>query len=433
MQKLYLLLMFLSFFFVSNLLAGDLYFPPIDSDDWETLNPAELGWDTTNMGDLYNFLEEKGTKAFLILKDGKIVVEWYFDGFGKDSVWYWASAGKTLTATLVGIAQEEGLLKISDRTSKYLGDGWTSCPIEKENLITIRHQLTMTTGLDYEVDDLDCTEPQCLKCKADAGGQWYYHNAPYTLLEQVVVRATGVDYNSYFFRKIYLKTGIRGLWIKNGYNNVFFSTPRSMARFGLLILNKGDWDGNVVICDKNYLFDMLNTSQELNKSYGYLWWLNGKESFMLPGLSRVFNGKLIPNAPDDMVSALGKNGQILNIVPSKGLIVVRMGNRPDENFFVSTQFNNQIWQFLNQIIGETSNIFQLKKNLLDVYPNPARDFIELVDTDTFEISIYNSFGECVLSSKLQNNTAKLRIDIPFLPEGVYYVRRGNRVTVFVKI
>lgn len=128
--------------------TASLYFPPLSGTEWQTASPASLGWNEVLLNDLYPYLQSKNTKAFMILKDGKIVVERYFGTFSADSLWYWASAGKTLTAFLAGLAQEEGLLTINDKTSRYLGAGWTSEPLAKENLITVRHQLTMTTGLD---------------------------------------------------------------------------------------------------------------------------------------------------------------------------------------------------------------------------------------------------------------------------------------------
>lgn len=416
----------------------ELYFPPLTGSTWETINPADLGWDISKIDDLYNFLEQKNTKAFLLLIDGKIIFEKYFGSFTKDSVWYWASAGKTLTATLVGIAQEQGQLNINDKTSKYLGEGWTICPKEKEDLITIRHQLTMTTGLDYLIEDLDCTESHCLKYKADAGTQWFYHNAPYTLLEQVVVKATGQNYNTYFLQKIRNYTGISGLWAKTGYNNVFYSVPRSMARFGLLMLNNGIWNNTDIIKDKEYLKSMINTSQDLNKSYGFLWWLNGKESYMIPGLTKVFTGKLIPDAPDDMYSALGKNGQILSIVPSKGLVVVRMGDRPDDQLFISNQFSNQIWQYLNQIIKEGTSVNDAKNQSM-ITPNTTSDYIEinldnvLPNEPNKQISIYNSLGNCIMSVSANNYMHLQRVEISQLPPGVYYVLIGNKATKLVLI
>ena len=309
---------------------SEMYFPNIASDDWATVSPEELGWNTNNKQPLIDFLEEKDTKAFLILKDGKIVLEEYFGTFKKDSLWYWASAGKTLTAFTVGIAQEMQLLDLNNKTSDYLGVGWTSAPADKENLITIWNQLTMTSGLKDTA--FDCVTAACLEYEADAGTRWAYHNGPYTLLESVVSEAAATTFSSFFNTNLRDRIGMNGFWLStNGLNNVYFSTARSMARFGLLNLNNGVWIDETILGDLTFISEMKNTSQELNKSYGYLWWLNGKESFMAPSLQVVFNGSLTPNAPVDMYSGLGKNDQKLYVVPSLGLVIVRMGENAGES------------------------------------------------------------------------------------------------------
>ena len=111
--------------------AQTTYFPP-NTGTWETTSPQSLGWCDANIDSLYNYLNQKNTKAFIILKDGKIVLEKYFGNFTQDSIWYWASAGKTLTAFTVGLAQQDGLLKLSDASSKYLGTGWSSLSSARE-------------------------------------------------------------------------------------------------------------------------------------------------------------------------------------------------------------------------------------------------------------------------------------------------------------
>ncbi|MEM6298828.1 MAG: serine hydrolase, partial [Bacteroidota bacterium] len=126
----------------------EAYFPPNTGNEWETLNPEELGWCTDKLSEMQTFLEVKNTKAFLVLKNGRMVAEWYMNGHGQDSLWYWASAGKTLTTYLVGKAQEDGFLDIQQPTSDFLGEGWTSLEPNQEQQITIWHQLTMTSGLD---------------------------------------------------------------------------------------------------------------------------------------------------------------------------------------------------------------------------------------------------------------------------------------------
>src|SRR5665647_858064 len=231
-----------------------LYFPPVTGNAWQTTTPASLGWNETELNNLYTYLQSENTKAFIILKNGKIVVEKYFGTFTADSLWYWASAGKTVTALLTGIAQQEDLLNINNRTSQYLGTGWTSAPLDKENLITIKNQLTMTTGLDDGVPDNDCTLPGCLLYKADAGTRWAYHTGAYTLLDNVIAKASGVSYNTYFQQKIRDRIGMNGLWIQTpNSNNVLYSNARSMARFGLLMLNKGKWDNTLISVSYTHL------------------------------------------------------------------------------------------------------------------------------------------------------------------------------------
>lgn len=327
-----------------------LYFPDTASEDWETISPEDLDWNANAKQVLIDFLEEKDTKAFIILKDGKLAMEEYFGTFTKDSIWYWASAGKTLTAFTVGIAQEMDLLDINDQSSVYLGDGWTSAPADKENLITIWNQLTMTSGLKDTA--FDCVTADCLEYEADAGSRWAYQNGPYTLLQTVVSEASNTSFNNFFNTNLRNRIGMNGFWLStNGLNNVYFSSARSMARFGLLNLNNGSWDGESILGDSEYISKMKSTSQELNKSYGYLWWLNGKESYMAPSIQLVFNGALIPNAPSDTYSGLGKNDQKLYVVPSMGLVIVRMGEDAGESLLGPSSFDNALWEKIGELIN----------------------------------------------------------------------------------
>jgi len=331
--------------------ADTMYFPPLSGTTWQTITAASLGWDTTQLNALYPYLNSVGTKAFIILKNGRIVAEKYFGTFTADSAWYWASAGKTMTGLLVGIAQQQGILNINDLTSKYLGTGWTSETLAEENKITIKNQLTMTTGLDDGVADPDCTLPGCLIYKADAGTRWAYHDAPYTLLDEVIQNASGQSYNTYFETELGNKIGMTGQWDKTpNSNNIFYSKARSMARFGLLMLNKGKWNGTAILADTNYFNSQVNTSQSLNLSYGYLTWLNGKSSCMLPQSQVVYPEDIIPNGPNDMYAALGKNDQKIYVVPSQKLVIIRMGNSVGGVTLATSDFDNTLWGKLRAIM-----------------------------------------------------------------------------------
>ena len=113
-----------------------MYFPPIDgSTTWETKSIADLGWNQSAVQPLLDYLELKHSKSFIILVNGRIVMENYFNGHSATTLWKWNSAGKTLTSTVTGIAQEEGFININNKVSDYIGTGWTSAPLVKENLI----------------------------------------------------------------------------------------------------------------------------------------------------------------------------------------------------------------------------------------------------------------------------------------------------------
>lgn len=335
--------------------APNLYFPPNESSVWEEIPTAELGWNQTELAEMLAWLPTQDTRAFLILKDGKIVVEEYWGskltGAGEmdqNSFWYWASAGKTLTAALVGIAQQEKLLSIEDRTQKYLGEGWTSMTAKQERDIRLIHQLTMTTGIDDKVGNLDDTTSENLKYLAKPGTRWSYHNATYSLLEKVIIKASGKDFQGYFKESLGDKIGMKGFWQQTGPNNVFYSDARSFARFGLLLLANGEWNGTKVWTG-DYFKEMSQTSQKLNLSYGYLTWLNGKSSFKAPGSQAEIAGSMIPQAPADMYQAMGENGQLLMVIPSQNLVIVRMGSS-DGDAPVPVTLMRDIWERLDRVI-----------------------------------------------------------------------------------
>lgn len=398
--------------------AQTLYYPPLTGNQWDTLSLASQGWCPDKVDSLYSFLDSRNTKAFVLLVDGKIVLERYFGSHTANSLWYWASAGKTLTSFLVGLAQEDQSLNISDTTSQYLGIGWTSCTPQDEMKITIRHQLSMSSGLSDLVPDPFCTLASCLTCLANPGTRWAYHNAPYTLLDGVMESATGTTLNQYANQRLKNPTGMTGFFLQVGYNNVYWSNARSMARFGLLMLGGGRWNGQSIMADTAYFNDMVNTSQSMNESYGYLWWLNGKNSFMLPESQLVLNGWLFPDAPADMYAAMGADGQFLNVVPSKNMVWLRMGESPDSTA-VPFLLNNEIWQYIN-VLGCNSTVAETEEWEIRLFPNPATTHVE-VNSDKKEVMLVvrDVLGKEMM--KTESYAKSHSIHVEAWPKGVYTV------------
>jgi CubicO group peptidase (beta-lactamase class C family) len=407
------LVIVLSFLVMMESGNAQSYFPA-NGQPWETVSFAEAGWCSDSLSALIEYLDQEDTKAFIVLQDGRIIIEHYFDSFTSDSLWYWASAGKTLTSSLVGIAESEGYLNIDSTVSTYLTSGWSSMTIDQEDEVTVRHQLTMTTGLNENVSNDDCTLPSCLEYLAEPGTRWAYHNAPYSLLYQVLQSATGFNMNQFFSQKIGIPCGISGLYFPSGsYNQTFVSTPRNMAKFSLLLQSQGVWNGAEII-PSSYFQSMITPSQDINQAYGYLTWLNGSSSFMIPDTQIQFPGMMAPSAPEDTYAGLGKNGQVVSASPSKNVSFIRMGNGNNE--LVSVTILENIWKKMKWFFC-SNEISEFEGTSIQVLNNGQRPIFQAMEGD--EILVFSTAGQ------------QLNSDLYQLEPGLYLIhfKRGNHTQV----
>lgn len=418
MRKLFTLLLLI---IVLHGKSQSLYFPPLTGNTWDTISPASLGWCQPAIDSLYSYLEQTNTDAFIVLKNGKIVLEKYFGTFTADSIHYWASAGKSLIGMLTGIAQEKGLVNINNPVTNYLGSGWSAAPAAKESAITLRHLLTMTSGFNDKPPapcDNETATPECLQYLTDTGQRWAYHTGAYQQLHAVLSAASGTNINAFTNTNINNHIGMVGLW----FNGVYYSKPRSMARFGLLALNKGVWANDTLIHDAAYWNAMTNTSQPYNQSYGYLWWLNGKSSFMSPGAQFVFNGSLIPKAPADMFAALGKNDQKIYVVPSQQMVVIRTGESAYGVALAFSPFDDLLWGKIDSLGYKCSYTFTGNGNW-NIAANWANNSIPPTVLDKEAIITINPApgGECILNVPQTISSGTNLV----IPPGVKFSVLGN--------
>jgi CubicO group peptidase (beta-lactamase class C family) len=212
---------------------------------------------------------------------------------------------------------------------------------------------------------------------------------------------------------------MEGLFVKSGYNNVFYSNSRNMARFGLFVLAKGKWDGKAILNNESYINAMSQSSQQLNKSYGYLWWLNGKDSYMLPGLQAVIPGSLIPSAPATMFSALGKNDQKIHICPEQNIVVIRMGENPEgDDVNVPVIFDRALWEKLSDIMNittSTADNFTISRD--KVVTNAGDELLINEDIQVNKFLLSQRDGIQFNCSFVDN-----KIDISQLKRGLYFIR-----------
>ena len=336
-----LALAILSFSAPLSAVSEELYFPSTDRD-WDTVTPESLGWDVAALEHVIELVGKSNGKSFLILKDGKIVAERYWTPAGADHAQYVMSCGKSITAFLIGIAQEQGKLKIEQPVADFLGAGWSKASKVQEQSIHIEHMLKMTSGLNAG-----------RRFETSPDKKWFYNTTVYQDLHPLLEKAVGKTMQEFSNEVLFQPTGMKHSKFRF---HSFVMTARDMGRFGLLILADGEWNGQQTMKDKSYFHAMVDTSQELNPSYGYLWWLNGKASKVSVGRqSSVKNGPLIPTAPLDLICANGKGGQHIYIVPSQNLVVVRLGDAPEtakqgvqaeSAGGSSASFNTQLWEKL---------------------------------------------------------------------------------------
>ena len=330
---------------------------PVPGAEWETADPASLGFDPAKLDQLSASAESGGSNCLLVVRDGKIVEEDYYGDKTAESAQEVFSATKSYSSTLVGIAQDEGLLDIDDKASDYI-DEWKGTPSES---VTIRNLLSNDSGrfYEYETDYFkmaaaapDKTQFAIDLTQADPPGTvWEYNNSAIQTLDRVLTKATGMSPTDYANEKLLGPIGMADSTMTKdqaGNTRTFMglqSTCRDMARFGVLMLNKGNWDGEQLVSEAWVDDATGHASQDLNGAYGFLWWLNrtgpqqgSDQATAGEGGAAAKVGQMVPGAPEDVYWALGAGGQYIAVHPTSGIVAVRLApvNAPEG----STRFGN---------------------------------------------------------------------------------------------
>ena len=303
--------------------GGALYFPPSSGDDWEALNVSDNGWDDAKLAELASYCGDHNSTSLLVTEGGRIVLEQYWDPASRHTATDVFSAQKSIVSLLVGVAADEQLLALDDPVANYLGVGWTKSP-STEARITVRHLLTMSSGLTDE-----------FAFEAEPGALWRYNTNAFQMLHGVLEHAASSTLEDWTKSKLADPLGWRdAAWRARAVLKLPDGTPQSglrlsardAARFGLMVLSGGSWTGTQVV-PASYLADALRSSTTLNPAYGLLWWLNGKQSYIVPGSTTSRSGGLIPAAPSDLVAAMGAMDQRIYVVPSRRWVIVRQGRQ----------------------------------------------------------------------------------------------------------
>jgi len=293
--------------------AADRVFP---AGDWEVAKPESQAMSGETLAKIEQWHKDNGSKTGLIVRHGRIVGEWYFGDTKPDTKLLVYSTTKSFASTAAGLAIAQGKLKLDSK----LGEFFPYATPEEKREITVRQLLSMISGThsDNDVlkrDDLFTYALHDLPMDKKPGTGWVYNNSGLSLLSPIVHEATGKNIDDLLDEEIFQKIGIRRedwSWETRGDMPIPYSglhiTARSLARFGLLFLNNGNWNGQQLV-SADWVAEATGTSQDLNKAYGYLWWNNTQ------GVWR--------DVPKDAYAAMGRFDNDMLVVPGLDLIVIR--------------------------------------------------------------------------------------------------------------
>ncbi len=283
-------------------------------------------------------IESYGTAAFVIVQNGELLYERYWDGHDAKTYSASFSMAKSILSLLVGIALEEGKIRNLDQA---VADFIPEFKDKTKSEITLRHLLTMTSGLAWDEAYDSVVSPTAqlyygddlrqlvttLPSKHPPGTVWYYSSADSQILGMALEAATDKTLSEYASEKLWQHIGAEqdASWSLDHENGVtkanccFNSTPRDFVRLGQLVLQHGEWQGKQLV-PKSYLTTAsqsvlgLRDAQRNNVDYyGYQFWIGKFDNQPMP----FMNGIL---------------GQYIFVIPHLNAVVLRLGQRDSPDF-----------------------------------------------------------------------------------------------------
>lgn len=301
---------------------------------------APLSWEldsayntATIPADFMSVIDSNDTHAFLVIQNGKLLFEKYWDGYDSARLSGSFSAAKSIVSLLIGIALDEGKIKSLDEPVGNYVEHFKTNGLEN---VTIKHLLTMSSGTNYMEsdksyfsmnayayygDDLEHMVEKMEK-KEEPGQFWQYRSGDTQVLGFVVEKAFGKDISALVEERFYQPMGAENdaLWLLDGEEKrekafcCFNASARDYARFGQLVLNKGNWNGKQIVSE-NYVTEattpatFLKDRDENNQPvdfYGYQYWI-------------------LKHSGVTAIAQNGLFGQYVYIIPEKNAVVVRLG------------------------------------------------------------------------------------------------------------
>jgi len=277
------------------------------------------------------------TVAFLIIKDGKLFFEEYWEDYSPQSLSNSFSMAKSIVSLAIGCAIDDGFIRSTDQP---VSDFFPEFPGYNGKTLTLRHLLTMSAGVDFQEAYTSPFSPTTqlyygndlrkvtfnMKEIEEPGVYFVYQSGVTQLLTFIVEKATGESISEYVSRKLWtpIHAEENALWSLDKEDGIekayccFNSNARDFARFGQLMLNKGKWDDRQLVSEA-YMTEALRPdtnlrykdSNETNNNYGFQFWHLTYEKMPVYYMRGIL-------------------GQYIFAIPELNTVVVRLGKKREE-------------------------------------------------------------------------------------------------------
>lgn len=296
----------------------------LPDNEWPIGSPEQVGIDPKEIDSVIQYAKRSSILSMAIIKDGTLVSEYYKDGKTETRLAV-NSITKSVTSLLIGIAIDQGYLKgIHEPIESFFPEYKDSFDSPDKRSITIEHLLNMTSGLHFpewtewnfslrpmkETKDWNqfvLNQPMDSK----PGENWIYNTGGSQLLAAILKKTTGQSELDFANEHLFGPLGIKSIeWPRSPDNSNsggfgLKMKPRDLAKIGLLVLNRGVWDGKRIISE-SWLRESTTRHSEGSPffgEYGYHWWLN------------QYGGHTV-------IFGMGYAGQYLTIVPDLDMVIV---------------------------------------------------------------------------------------------------------------
>jgi CubicO group peptidase (beta-lactamase class C family) len=296
------------------------------TDGWQTTTPEEQGFDSPKLAEALTAIRQAAIPihSLLIVRNGKLMLEAYFYPYDGKAPHSTSSVTKSFTTTLIGIAADQGKLSLDDHMVSFFPEYTIANLDARKKAITLRHLASMSGGMqcsglpdELSVKDMEAS-PDWVQFALDRpmadepGKKWNYCGLWMHLLSAILEKATGMPAQEFARLNLFEPLGIQaGTWpmdpqgVNMGAGNLRL-LPTDMAKFGLLWLQQGRWDGKQVVSSRWVRESLVERFPAGGDHYGYGWWISAG----LAGPS---------------YNAVGSGGQQIAVNPGLNLVLVTTG------------------------------------------------------------------------------------------------------------